>query len=230
MTVTQLLRISRKQHTSNYTYSIRNSNIQPTTNAKYLGITINNKLSWNTHIQQVCQKANNTLNFIHRNFKSCNQKTKEKLYKSHVRPIVEYASSVWDPHTLENTKKIERVQKRAARFVKNTFSRDTHITPILKDLNWTPLEERRARSKTCNLYKALHNTLHIPTHNINPTQSRTRNQHNFFIPFAHSDTYKHSFYLDTIRLWNKIPLHITEAPSLLTFQKGLSSLTLRKKY
>ena len=46
--------------------------------------TINDKLSWNNHIDyNIQKKANNSLNFIHRNFKNCSSHVKEKLYKAY---------------------------------------------------------------------------------------------------------------------------------------------------
>ena len=66
---------------------------------KYLGVTITNDLKWNTHIINICTKANRTLGFLRRNLFSCPQDVKEAAYKTMVRPIIEYGSSVWDPYT-----------------------------------------------------------------------------------------------------------------------------------
>ena len=55
---------------------------------------------------------------------------------SHIsQTIMEYTSSVWDPSTKENIKKLEQVQKRAARFITNEYSHMTRVTPIVKSLN-----------------------------------------------------------------------------------------------
>ena len=64
----------------------------------YLGIELSNDLTWGTHITKITGKANRSLNFISRNLYDCLQKIKETAYKSFVRPNLEYASSVWDPH------------------------------------------------------------------------------------------------------------------------------------
>ena len=59
------------------------------------------------------------LGFLRRNLKIGSWKVKERAYKAMIRPILEYASSVWDPHTKKSISKIEMVQRRAARFTLN---------------------------------------------------------------------------------------------------------------
>ena len=226
----QLLNISNKKSPSLHTYTIHNSHIQPISNAKYLGITINNKLSWNTHIDITCQKANNTLNFINRNFRNTNMKIKEQLYMTHIRPILEYCSSVWDPHTQDNKAKLEKVQRRAARFIHNTYSREVSVTSLLKKLHWTPLEERRTKTKVTLMFKAIKNTIHIPTDHLKFTLAPTRQQQNFFIPYARTNTYRHSFFPDTIRHWNKTPTDMRNSDTTEQFQKQISALTYTHSY
>ena len=73
---------------------------------------INKKLSWNLHIDEVIKKSNKTLGFINRIFYKSNKKIKLKCYLTLVRPILEYASSVWDPSTKENIKRLQQTPKK----------------------------------------------------------------------------------------------------------------------
>jgi len=63
-----------------------------------------------------------------------------------VRPIIEFASPVWDPHTILYTNKIESIQRSAARFCFNNYSRTSSVTIMLNKLNLAPLKDRRFRS------------------------------------------------------------------------------------
>ena len=63
----------------------------------YLGVTIAKDLRWNTHVNNICTKANWTLGFLRRNLYACPQEVKEAAYKELVRPVLEYSGSVWDP-------------------------------------------------------------------------------------------------------------------------------------
>ena len=84
---------------------------------KYLGIQLNNTLSWNTHIITIVNKATRMLNFIKRNLSKCSDTIKSTAYATLVRPILEYATKVWDPHHKFLIHKIEMVQRRATRWV-----------------------------------------------------------------------------------------------------------------
>ena len=78
-------------------YTLEGTVLENVDNIKYLGVTITNDLKWNTHISNICTKANRTLGFLRRTLFSCPQNVKEAADKGMVRPILEYGSSIWDP-------------------------------------------------------------------------------------------------------------------------------------
>ena len=90
-----------------------------------IGITINNKLSWSKRIHNITSKANSVIGFLRRNFYQCPIQTKSALYLTLVRPILEYAVTVWAPHHQSDIHQLEAVQMRAARFVMNCYDRYT---------------------------------------------------------------------------------------------------------
>ena len=79
------------------TYTLEGLDLENVESIKYLGVTITSDLRWNTHVSNVCTKANRTLGFLRRNLYSCPQDVKEAAYKGLVRPVLDYGSSVWDP-------------------------------------------------------------------------------------------------------------------------------------
>ena len=82
----------KKIHAS---YTLEGTNLENVESIKYLGVTITSDLRWNTHVSNVCTKANRTLGFLRRNLHSCPQEVKEAAYKGLVRPVLDYGSSVW---------------------------------------------------------------------------------------------------------------------------------------
>ena len=102
-------------------------------------------MRWNTHVSNVCTKANRTLGFLRRNLYSCPQEVKEEAFKGLVRPVLDYGSSVWPPpQGVVLQEELESVQKRAARFVTGNYNYKTgSMTGILGQLKWESLKKRR---------------------------------------------------------------------------------------
>ena len=94
-------------------YVLHGHTLENVSSAKYLGLTINNTVSWDDLISNTCSKANRALGFLRRNLKIGASNIKEKAYKVFVRSPLEYAASVWDPYSQKNIAKIEAVQRRA---------------------------------------------------------------------------------------------------------------------
>ena len=75
---------------------------------------IDSKMTWSAHIRNTINKANKALGFLRRNFWYCTTDVKVTTYNMLVRPILEYASVVWDPHSKNHKDRLEMIQRRAA--------------------------------------------------------------------------------------------------------------------
>ena len=124
--------------------TLEGTDLENVESIKYLGVTITSDLRWNTHVRNVCTKANRMLGFLRRNLYSCPQEVKEAAYKGLVGPVLDYGISVWDPPGVVLQKELESVQKRAARFVTGIYNHETgSMTGILGKLKWESLKKRR---------------------------------------------------------------------------------------
>ena len=86
------------------------------TSVKYLGISITSSLSWSQHISNVHSKARKLIGILFRKFyKNAQSSTLLQLYKSFIRPHMEYCSPVWDPHLTKDTMLLENAQKFSLR-------------------------------------------------------------------------------------------------------------------
>ena len=86
----KILRITNKKKVIKYRYLLHNVILKEISNAKYLGVTMNTRLSWKKHVCEICGKANQTKQFLQRNLAACKPETKLQYYKTFIRPIVEY--------------------------------------------------------------------------------------------------------------------------------------------
>lgn len=192
--------------------------------SKYLGVTINSNLTWGTHINTIAGKGNRTLGFIRRNLRDCSKRVKSAAYTSMVRPTVEYACSVWDPTEQKQVKVLEKVQKRAARFVHNNYTDRTPgcVTKMVRDLQWESLEQRRKNARLCMLHKIKHNLIDINKDEyLTPNDRRTRGADRYFQERTNCNIYAQTFFPKTIRDWNRLPASTTSANTVEGFRAAL---------
>ena len=107
-----VIRVPGKRRFHQTSYTLHGHTLDVVDSGKYLGVTINKDLTWTKYINQTIGKASKTLGFLRRNLGRCTIKTKATAYTTLVRPVLEYASPVWDPHQITTTRDIEQVQRR----------------------------------------------------------------------------------------------------------------------
>ena len=81
-----------------------------------MGVLITDDLSWSDHISLICTKARKQLGFIYRKFYDhSTPNTLKSLYTAFVRPHLEYAVPVWNPHLKKDILALESVQRLATK-------------------------------------------------------------------------------------------------------------------
>ena len=138
-----------------------------------------------------------------------------QLYITLVRPHLEYACTVWDPHTYKNKEVLEKVQKFACRMATKRW--DAGYDELFDLLNLPSLVYRRTHLKLCQLYKIIHGLCYFPddifTYRTNST-CRNVNSMSLLHPFAHTNAYYYSFVPHTITLWNSPSTNLVTSVSL----------------
>ena len=187
-----VLRITRKKNRITFPYTLHGHVLEEVASAKYLGITMTNDMTWNEHIGKTASKANKKLGFLRRNIKTRDQSLKEKAYKTIVRPTMEYCSTVWDPYYETHSDTLEKVQRRAARWVTGRFHNMSSPSAMIQDLGWRDLNQRRADSRLCMLYKISQGLVDIP---IGQYLKYSRDGVHFQTIYARTKYYEFSFSL-----------------------------------
>ena len=132
------MKAGRSKTIINKSYKIHDHPLQSTDSVKYLGLTLTSDLKINTHINNVTATANSSLGLLRRNLKISSQAVKTQAYQSLVRPHLEYAATVWSPHTSDNIKKVEMVQRRSARYVCNRWHNTSSVSEMVGHLGGSP--------------------------------------------------------------------------------------------
>ena len=220
-----VLTVSKKKNPIIFDYTLHNHTLAHEESTKYLGCTITSDLNWGTHVSNICKKANQTLGFLHRNLHISSRSIKERAYKSLVRPQLEYSSTVWDPYQQGHIDMIEKVQRRAARYVMGKYRNRSSVGDMLQQLEWKSLRTRRTEARLCMMYKIVNNKVAIdPANYFTQPIRRSRHmyQHSFAVPSATKDSRKWSFFCNTIRDWNSLPPDIAAAKSLEIFKSQVT--------
>ena len=211
-------------------YSMEGCPLESVSNTKYLGVIISEDLRWNHHVAEVTSRANKLLGLLRRNLSACDKKIKEAAYFGLVRPLLEYASQAWDPHTSNLIDEIEKVQKRAARFVMSDYRNyePGSVTNLLNQLGWHSLQKRREIDRLCLFKKGLDNATPLPLDSLVRPSRKTRHMHKeyFIPPYTRTNIFKFSFIPRTIINWNALPQQAvaTADTGISHFRKFLTSM------
>ena len=223
-----IMRVHRKRQPIEYAYSLKGIKLTEEESTKYLGVHITQTLSWNHHIDKTTKKGNSTIGFLRRNLKVRNEEVKAMAYKTLVRPTLEYCASVWSPYTKTQIKKLEMVQRRAARYVTNRYHNTSSVTSMLDHLEWDTLETRRTRNQLTMLYKISNDLVDIPADmflTLAPSVTRSTHPRNYLMPSTTTSYHRNSFFPKTIAVWNRLPAETAMSPDLVSFKRGLESLS-----
>ena len=189
-------------------------------NYKYLGVLLTDNLSWSMQVESVCQKARRVLGLLYRRFYGqASQETLKQLYLSLVRPHLDYACQVWDPHLLKDKTALEKIQKFACKLATSKW--ESGYEDLLSLMELQPLEDRRTDSKLGLLFKLVHNLCHFLADSwefrSTPRCSRNSNPLQLVRPLARTNAYLNSFFPHTIASWNMLDHSTTASNSYKSF-------------
>ena len=198
--------------------------IEKLTNIKDLGVIFDSELSFRDHIQLKINKAYSMLGLIKRNFINMDKNTFIMLYKSLVRPHLEYANSVWSPYKKGDIEAVEKVQKRATKLVISL--KKLSYTDRLVRLDLPTLKYRSIRGDMIEVFKIIK---HKYDHSVAPelicnTNKATRgNDFRLLKKRSHYDLRKFSFTNRIVNIWNSLPNAVVDVNSVDLFKSRLDN-------
>ncbi len=193
----QVLTISRKLKPMRYDYILHGFVLEHVTMAKYLGMTIQHDMKWNTHINKITTSANRSLGFLRRNLQVNSHELKTIAYNALVRPLLEYAPSVWDPHTKKGIFQVEKVQRHGESYVLNRHRNRSSPKEMFIELRWTSLEERRRYQHLIMLFKIRNMLVAIDANEYMTPINRPTRHHNtqvYLVPQSNLNIHQYSFF------------------------------------
>ena len=119
-----------------------------------LGVTLSNCCNFKQHIANIVESAKRMSSWVLRTFATREKIPMMTLFKTLVRPLLEYSSPLWSPTAKGDIQKLEEVQKS---FIKKIRGTSRNYQEALKQLNLYSLEQRRTRYMSIQVWKILEN-------------------------------------------------------------------------
>ena len=189
---------------------------------RHLGIIIDEKLNWSVYIDTILESVGKLCDVFIKLKRLIDRKTLTDTYFAFVRPKLEYACIVWDDCGDTNKARLEDMQLRCARAVTGA-KRGTSHQNIYNEICWPLLSERRKNCKLKFMYKVMYHCAPPYLTNLIPNCVRDivdhnlRNKDDFRNNRPRTEKYKHSIFMDGIRLWNNLPDDVKDLDSFDSF-------------
>ena len=205
-----------------FKYDMSGQQLNSTTSIKDLGVIVSNNLKFSQQCNEAAKKANRMLGFINRNFTYKSKDIILPLYKSIVRPHLEYAVQFWDPHLSKDILKLEAVQRRATKLIPPL--RNKTYEERLQKLNLFSLTKRRLRGKLIECFKILKGFNDIEPENLFTSANFLSTRGNGMKLRGHRvnlDSTKYFFTNDIVDKWNRLPENVVNSTSINIFKNKL---------
>lgn len=199
--------------------------IQKTSSEKDIGVMIDEKLHFSEHISEKINKANRIAGLIRRTFITLDEKMFKPLYTTLVRPHLEYANQVWNPHLMKDIKAIENVQRRATRLLPGMAG--LSYEERLRKLDLPSLSYRRSRGDMIETFKILsgrydsdccEDVFRMRQDSVTRGHSRK-----IYKPRSRLNLRKYSFPCRVVDNWNNLPESVVSSENVHIFERRLDN-------
>ena len=193
-----------------------------------LGVIVSKDLKVNKQCTKAANKGNQVLGMISRSFENKNKDIMLQLYKSLVRPHLDFCIQSWRPYLAKDIALLEKVQKRATRMIKEC--KNMRYNERLKTLKLTTLETRRMRADLIEVFKIIKGLEGLSEETFFERSGSITRGHSLKLNKARFrlDVAKYSFSNRTCNDWNALPEEIIQANTVNEF-KGKVDRYLRDR-
>ena len=216
-----------------FTYDLNGVPLDYTEVEKDIGVHIDDKLSFDSHIAKKCKKANSMFALIRRTFKFLDMDMFLPLYKAIVRSHLDSCSSVWSPYEIKHINAIERVQRRATKQIPGF--KDLTYAQRCRKLKLPTLLYRRVRGDLIETFKILNDDNNaengkydnttvkflIKWRDLGVRVSPRNNSLALFPQQAKKSVRINSFSVRVVKWWNALTDNEVLAPNVNTFKNRI---------
>jgi len=229
-TKTYYLLSNQSNYKPNIDIKLDNVTLNRADEAKFLGITIDSRLLWKTHINDVKVKISKVAGILYKVRDLMNIRILKQLYLSLAYPHIVYCSAVWSGANKTSLKSLEREQKRIIRIITYRSYND-HTGPIFKELELLKLPDIMLIQTGLFVFKSVKgltpsiNSFQRITHSIH-----TRGVHETLrLPQCRTSHAQKRLAYRGSKIWNSLDYVLRQSPTVYHFKRAMKQ-ELTKEY
>ena len=227
---TQLMLFTNRKRPQSISLNVNGKTIHETTQAKFLGVILDNHLSWHAHIKHISNKISKSVAILRILRDIFPKKILKTLYLTLVYPYFNYCNLIWGSAYASSLKPLVILQKKCIRLICNAdYLASTG--PLFKSTNLMKLSQIYEFNCAKFMYNCFNlasysNFKSIMIQNSQIHTYNTRRRGELRTPFERLELCRNSFIIKGIRLWNDIPIEIKRANSMLYFKSKIKKRIL----
>ena len=221
---TNFILFGHNKHTKSINICINDTKIDQTDKTKFLGVIINQTMTWSDHITVITHKVNKSIGILSRVSKSLPSSVLVSLYQSLVAPYYDYCNIVWAINNTIVLDNLYKTQKRAVRIVTGSVF-NSHTKPLFIRLNILPISGLNRLRVGCFMFRALQNKLpnyfnsmFLSNSDVHP--HFTRHHSDLHLQPCRLNTRKFTLKIYGPILWNSVPDYVKASETVSQFSKS----------
>ena len=201
------------------------------TETTFLGVLIDNKLTWRAHINHISSKISKSFAILRMFRHSFPKEILRKIYMSLIFSHINYCNLIWGSANVSSLNPLIRLQKKAIRLVNNSNYTD-HTAPIFKSLKILTVHQIFKLNCLSFIYNCIR-TDKFPTFkkmlikNVNIHSHHTRQVNNYRLQRERLELCKRSYFSQGIVLWNSLEPSIHHCSAIDLFKHNIKNLLMQ---
>ena len=189
---------------------------------EYLGIHVDNGLVMNNHIDSVHRKCITKLGMLYKIRSFISRDTSLLIYKTIIRPYMDYGDFLIDSGHSAKVEKLERLQEHIVRLIEYRPAKENRedINILLSRYNLDSLKTRRKKNLLCLMYDQSRDHVNVQEQTCT-IKLRSSNKIKLKSRFTRLTKVQKSPYYRGLALWNTLPVTLQTEPSKLKFKREI---------
>ena len=203
--------------------TFRDKSIKQVFDTKFLGLTLDETLSWKTHTQNLLKQVRSTFGIVRASKGYLNSHSLKLLYYTMIQSKIQYCTTTWchGNKTIKN-----KLQNTSNKYIKLINEKQPKVNGSIKPLLFLSIDQLLSKEIATFMYKFINKLLPKTFENffqLNQCNNRATRSNSQIIPISCSTNIgQQSMQYLGPKIWNSLPKLVKDCKTVKTFQKQLT--------